>query len=100
MQYYNSRDSYPYSKVVFYDSIQGCLDGLLDGTSDGTFLNGLRSEALLKPNKYHSIKKAQDRTDYELYMAFAEGNLGLMLLMDRGLSMLDSAFIKKKRIRI
>ena len=61
MQYYNSRDSYPYSEVVFYDSIQGCLDGLLDGTSDGTFLNGLRSEALLKPDKYHPLRKAQAR---------------------------------------
>ena len=96
MQYYNSRDSYPYAEVVFYDSIQGCLDGILDGTSDGTFLNGLRSEALLKPAKYHSIKKAQVRTDYKFYMAFAEENVGLMLLMDRGLSMLDSAFVNKR----
>jgi PAS domain S-box-containing protein len=96
MQYYNSRDSYPYSKVVFYDSIQGCLDGIQNGTADGTFLNGLRSEALLKPAKYRSLKKAQAQTDYEFHMAFAEDNLGLMLLMDRGLSMLDPAFVNKK----
>ena len=96
MQYYNSRDSFPDSEVVFYDDIQGCLDGLLEGTSDGTYLNGLRSEALLKPEKYHSIKKAQAKTDYIFYMAFAEENLGLKLLMNRGLSMLDSAFINKR----
>jgi signal transduction histidine kinase/DNA-binding response OmpR family regulator len=96
MQYYNSIDSFPDSEVVFYDDIRGCLDGLLDGTSDGTYLNGLRSEALLKPEKYHSIKKAQAKTDYIFYMAFAEENLGLMLLMNRGLSMLDSAFVNKK----
>ena len=47
MQYYYSRDRYPHAKIVFYSDIQGCLNGLLDGTSDGTFLNGLRSEALL-----------------------------------------------------
>ena len=96
MQYYNSRDSFPHAEVVFYDSIQECLDGLLDGTSDGTFLNGLRSEALLKPKKYHSIKKAQAQTDYSFYMAFAEDNLGLMLLMNRGLTLLDSAFVNKR----
>ena len=96
MQYYNSRDSYPYAEVVFYDDIRGCLDGLLDGTSDATFLNGLRSEALLKPKKYHSIRKAQVKTDYIFYMAFAEDNLGLMLLMNRGLTLLDSAFVNKK----
>ncbi len=96
MQYYNSKDSFPYSEIVFYDSIQGCLDGLLDGTSDGTFLNGLRSEALLKPEKYHSLKKAQAQTDYIFYMAFAEDNLGLMLLMNRGLTLLDSAFVNKR----
>ena len=96
MQYYNSMDSFPYSEVVFYDSIQGCLDGLLDRTADATYLNGLRSEALLKPKKYHSIRKAQAKIDYEFYMAFAEENLGLMLLMDRGLSMLESAFVNKR----
>ena len=96
MQYYNSKDSFPYSEVVFYDDIQGCLDGLLDGTSDGTFLNGLRSEALLKPGKYHSLKKAQAQTDYIFYMAFAEENIGLMLLMNRGLTLLDSAFVNKR----
>jgi len=96
MQYYNSMDSYPYSEIVLYDSIQECLDGLLDGTSDGTFLNGLRSEALLKPAKYHSLKKAQARTDYEFYMAFAEENVGLMLLMNRGLTMLDSTYVNKR----
>jgi len=96
MQYYNSRDSYPFSEIVFYDSIQGCLDGILNGTADGTFLNGLRSEALLKPRKYHSLRKAQAQTDYEFHMAFAEDNLGLLLLMDRGLSMLDPAFVNKK----
>ena len=96
MQYYNSIDSFPNSEVVFYDSIQECLDGILDGTSDGTFLNGLRSEALLKPEKYHSLKKAQAQTDYIFYMAFAEDNLGLMLLMNRGLTLLDRAFVNKK----
>ena len=96
MQYYNSIDSFPDAEVVFYDDIRGCLDGLLDGTSDGTYLNGLRSEALLKPEKYHSIKKAQAKTDYIFYMAFAEENLGLMLLMNRGLSMLDPAFVNKR----
>ncbi len=96
MQYYNSIDSFPYSEVVFYDSIQGCLDGLLDGSADGTYLNGLRSESLLKPEKYHSIKKAQAKTDYIFYMAFAEDNLGLMLLMNRGLTLLDSAFVNKR----
>ena len=93
MQYYYSKDSYPHSEIVFYDDIQACLDGLLDGTSDGTFLNGLRAEALLKPNKYHSLRSVQAKNDFQLYMAFAEHNIGLLMLMDRGLTLLDSDFI-------
>jgi signal transduction histidine kinase/DNA-binding response OmpR family regulator len=93
MQYYYSKDAYPHAEIVFYDDIRGCLNGLLDGTSDGTFLNGLRSEALLKPSKYRSIGKVQARNGFEFRMAFAEDNIGLMLLMDRGLSMLDPDFI-------
>ena len=93
MQYYYCRDSYPESEIVFYDDIQACLDGLLEGTSDGTFLNGFRSDALLKPSKYHSLRTVRARNDFQLRMAFAEGDVGLMLLMNRGLTMLDPDFI-------
>ena len=80
---------------MFYDDIKGCLDGLLDGTSDVTFLNGLRSEALLKPGKYHSLKTVRAKNDLTFHMAFAEDNIGLMLLMDRGLAMLEPDFVNK-----
>ena len=95
MQYFYTRDSYPGVKIVLYDDIQECLDGLLDGTSDGTYLNGLRAEALLKPGKYHSVKTVRAKRDVQLRMAFAEHDIGLMLLMDRGFTMLDPDFIHK-----
>lgn len=95
MQYYYSRDSLPDSEIVFYDDIRGCLDGLLNGTSDGTYLNGLRSEALLKPGKYHSLRTVRAKNGFTFRMAFADGNIGLMLLMNRGLTMLDPDFINK-----
>jgi signal transduction histidine kinase/DNA-binding response OmpR family regulator len=95
MQYYYSKDCYPNSEIVFYDDIEGCLDGLLVGTSDGTFLNGVRAEALLKPGKYHSLRSVRAKNDFQICMAFAEDNIGLMLLMDRGMTMLDTNFINK-----
>ena len=95
MQYYYSKDTYPGSRIVFFDDIHGCIDGLLDGKADGTFLNGLRAEALLKPGKYHSIRTVRAKHDVQLRMAFAEDNIGLMLLMDRGLTTLDPDFIHK-----
>jgi len=95
MQYYYSKDSYPDSEIVFYDSIRGCLDGLLEGTSDGTFLNGARTAGLLRPGQYHSLQAVRAKDAFQLYMAFAEDNVGLMLLMNRGLTMLDPDFIGK-----
>ncbi len=95
MQYYYSRDSYPESKIVLYDSTHGCLDGVLDRTSDVTFLNGLRSEALLRSSKYNSLRSVRVKNDFSFRMAFAEDNIGLMLLMNRGLTMLDSDFVNK-----
>ena len=95
MQYYYCRNFYPDSKIVFYNDIRGCFDGLLDGTLDGTFLNGIRSDALLKSNKYRSIKTLRARYDFEFKMAFAENNIGLLLLMDRGLTMLGNDFVNK-----
>ena len=95
MQYYYSRDSYPDSEIVFYDGIPECLDGLLDGTSDGTFLNGARTAGLLRPGRYHELKAMRAKDAFQLCMAFAEDNVGLMLLVNRGLAMLDSDFIAK-----
>ena len=93
MQYYYCKDCYPHSEIVFYNDIRGCLDGLLNGTSDGTFLNSFRTEALLQPIKYHSIRAERAKQSFKFRMAFAENNVGLMLLMDRGLTMLDHDFI-------
>ena len=93
MQFYYSRDCYPHAEIVFYDDIRGCLDGLLKGTSDGTFLNGLRTEALLRPKKYRSLKTERARNGFEFHMAFAADNIGLVMLMDRGLSMLPPDFM-------
>ncbi|MBR6021350.1 MAG: transporter substrate-binding domain-containing protein, partial [Kiritimatiellae bacterium] len=95
MQYYYSKDSYPDSVIVFYDDIRACLDGLLAGTSDGTFLNGARTAALLRPTEYHALRAVRAKDSFNLYMAFSENDVGLMLLMNRGLSMLDPEFISK-----
>ena len=95
MQYYYTKDSYPNAQIVYYDDIKACLDGVLNGTSDGTLLNGLRTATLLKPNKYHQIQSMRAKNDFQFQMAFAEDNIGLMLLMDRGLTMLGPDFINK-----
>ena len=95
MQYYYSKDSYPNSQIVFYDDIWDCLDGLLEGSCDGTFLNGVRTAALLRPGKYHALHSVRAKDAFQLHMVFAEDNIGLMLLMDRGLTMLDPDFIPK-----
>ena len=95
MQYYYSKDSYPEAQIVFYNDIRSCLDGLLKETSDGTLLNSLRTDALLKPRKYHPLSTVRSKHDFQFCMAFAKDNLGLMLLMNRGLTMLDPEFINK-----
>ena len=95
MQYYYCKDFYPDMKIVFHDNIRGCLDGLLDGTQDGFFLANFRSDALLKPGKYHSLRTVRAKHGFQLYMAFAESNIGLLLLMNRGLVLLDDDFINK-----
>ena len=95
MQHYYSRDSFPQAEIVFFDGIRACLDGVLDGTADGTFLNGLRTGALLKTQKYQPLDSMQGRQGFEFRMAFAEDNLGLLLLMNRGVAMLETDFIHK-----
>ena len=95
MQYYYSKDAFPDAQIVFYDGIRACLDGLLEGTSDGTFVNGARTAGLLRPGQYHSLQAVRAKDSFQLCFAFAEDNVGLLLLMNRGLSMLEQDFISK-----
>jgi signal transduction histidine kinase/CheY-like chemotaxis protein len=95
MQYYYSKDSYPHSQIVFYDGIEECLEGLLAGTSEGTFLNGARTAVLLRPGKYHNLRAVRAKDAFQLCMAFAADNIGLMMLMNRGLTSLDPDFVSK-----
>ena len=95
MQYYYSKDAYPDAEIVYCDGIRGCLDGLLDGSVDVTFINGFRSDSLLKPVKYRPLTAMRAKNDFTFRMAFAEDNIGLMLLMDRGAAMLEPDFVNK-----
>ena len=95
MQHYYTKDTYPNAKIVLYDNIRDCLDGLLDRTSDATLLNGHRSESLLKPGKYHAVRMVRVKRDFQFRMAFAENNIGLMVMMNRGLTLIDSDFMNK-----
>ena len=95
MQYYYSKDVYPDAEIVYCDGINGCLDALLEGAADVTFLNGFRSDALLKPSKYRPLSAMRAKNDFTFRMAFAEDNIELMLLMDRGATMLEPDFVNK-----
>ncbi len=95
MQDYYTRDAHPLAQIVYYDGIHACLDGILGGTADGTFLNGLRTAGLLKAEKYQLLGSMRGRHGFEFHMAFAQDNLGLLLLMNRGLTMLEPDFINK-----
>ena len=95
MQYYYCKEEFPDAEIVFYDDVIDCLNGLLSGTSDGTVLNGLRSDALLKSGRFRSLRTVKTGNDVPLSMAFATGNIGLMLLMNRGQSLLEPGFVNK-----
>ena len=55
-----------------------------------------KANAKDKPSKYHPLRTVRAPKDFQIHMAFAENSIGLMLLMNRGLTMLDSAFVNKK----
>ena len=93
MQHYYTKDTYPHSSIVEYDDIRSCLDGVLDGTADGTIINAFRTETLLKPIKYRHMRTIRCGRGFDLRMAFAADNIGLMLLMDRGLTLINRDFI-------
>lgn len=88
MQHYDVVELFPSAKVMFYASIEECLQAVLDGEADYTTLNGLRANGILKNRKYRKLNFLQMVHADNRRFGIRAGDIGLQKLVNRSLDSL------------
>ncbi|MBR3813813.1 MAG: transporter substrate-binding domain-containing protein [Spirochaetaceae bacterium] len=94
MQYYYVINNFPEAKIVYYPSINECLDAVLSGKVDCTTINGLRSD-ILKNRKYRNLSMHQLKTSDDRCFGIQIGNEGLLKLINRGMNIVGTEYAQE-----
>ena len=92
MQYYYTASNFPDAGIVFYDTVEDCMDAVLNGEVGSTILNGIRTNSLLSDSRYSTMVAIQlSRTD-DFCFGVADGNDRLLLLLNRGIKLIGEDY--------
>lgn len=94
MQYYYVINNFPEAKIVYYPSINECLDAVLSGKVDCTTINGLRSD-ILKNRKYRNLSMHQLKTSDDRCFGIQIDNEGLLKLINRGMNIVGTEYAQE-----
>ncbi|MBR2280891.1 MAG: response regulator [Ruminococcus sp.] len=92
MQFYFVKNYYPDAKIIFYNSIEECLNAVVSEKVNYTALGGLRATDLLKNIEYKSLSTRQSTHIEDRSFGVEIGNEGLLKLINRGLSMIGTEY--------
>ena len=92
MQFYYVKTNYPDAEVVFFPSIDECLNAVLSGKAGCTTLNGLRANEILKNRQYENLSLIQSSYTDDRCFGVEIGNEGLLKLLNRGINVLGSDY--------
>ena len=99
MQLYYVKTNYPEAEVVFFQSIEECLDAVLSGNVGCTTLNGLRANEILRNRKYEDLLTRQSNYNDDRCFGVEIGNEGLLKLLNRGINVLGSDYAQNVSYR-
>ncbi len=92
MQYYHVRTNYPDAEIVFFPTVDACLEAVLSGRVECTTLNGLRASEIIKNRKYSALSIRQSGYSDDRCFGVEIGNEGLLKLLNRGINILGSDY--------
>lgn len=92
IQYQFTVKQYPKAEIIYYDTIDECLEAVVKGDIDCTIINGLRTDALIGKDYYKSLNSVELTDTSSLTMGVKRGNVELLTLLNHGLHTLDKNF--------
>lgn len=79
----------PKARYYYYDSVYECLDAILNGEVDATFINGIRSETLLREEKYERINVAQTTTSVRMGFGVKRDDYETLEILNHCISLME-----------
>lgn len=87
-----TKSVYPDATLVYYDSIDKCLDGVLADEADGTVMDSLRVQYVTNKSKYSSLSYLLLSSGTGKCFGVKHGNSQLLLLLNRAISLLGTSY--------
>ena len=88
MQYYYVKTHFPNARILFFPSIEDCLDAVLEGKASCATLNGLRANDILKNRRFRGLSIKQSNRPDDRSFGVRIGNEGLLKLLNRGVNII------------
>ena len=99
LQYYATVKNFPDADIVYYSSIEECLDAVTTGGATCTLLGGLRGSDILKNSRFEKLSFRQLGTNENRCFGVKIGNEGLLRLVNRGVSLLGTPYAQNLAYR-
>ena len=87
-----SGNAYPDAELVYYDSIDACLDSVLKRETDGTIMDTMRIQYVTGQSKYDSLFYLQMNLVNGKSFGVRHGNTDLLLLLNRAIALLGESY--------
>lgn len=92
IQYQCSIQQYPEAEIVYFNSVDACLEAVAEGNIDCTIMNSLRTYPLTNKEYYKGLNRYQIPEAFHMAMGVKKGESGLLTLLNHGLDTLDKNF--------
>lgn len=90
--YYYIKSNFPGAKLMYYDSVQECLDAVRSGKVDATVINGLRHQIIQEDEDYAQLSMLQMEKADDRCIGVRAGQSALLILLNRGIKVVGQDY--------
>ena len=90
LQYHYTKQVFPNAELIEYDTIEECIEAVKSGNVNSTIVNALRSNGLIDSRM--KLNTVPLKTKDDRCFGIRDGNSGLLMLMNHGISILGSDY--------
>lgn len=89
IQYNYVANYFPDNEVIYFDTVDECLDAVVEGKADGAILSGLRASVLLKEKYYSDLSYMELPHDTVKCFGVSTAHKGILPLINQALNSIE-----------
>ena len=87
-----SQKVYPDAQLVYYNTIDECLNGVVEGKADGTIMDALRVQYVLENDDYNNLTYIQLNATTGKCFGVSPDNKDFLLMLNRAINILGTSY--------